>query len=343
MSSTTSRAAFYKPAGGENVNVTTDLNNNLDKLDTNLNFRVVASAAARNAISPHWAGLNVRQTDDGTCWVSNGSSPISGSWDQIATSSTYGSALNISTSATGNIPFNLRVGSEANNKFHVRGDGATFWGAGGATAVDTNLYRSAANTLKTDDNLIVALNSTVTGNSAIGGNETVTGNHTVTGNLAVGGIGQVQYVATTSDATWTNNATLSNVTNMVFPVVASGVYTVTATLFTNCTVNDSGDLKISFTGPTGVAFDIAATGANLTSLGSGSSASGEWLARVNMASAGATMAFGTSTTTMGITLSFRVVVSSTAGNIQLQAAQSSATVNTSRILARSFMTATRVA
>jgi uncharacterized ubiquitin-like protein YukD len=82
MSSLTTRVSLYKPAGGENVNVTTDLDNNYDKIDTNLNFRVAASATARNAISPFWEGLNVRQTDTGTCWVSNGTPPISASWDQ---------------------------------------------------------------------------------------------------------------------------------------------------------------------------------------------------------------------------------------------------------------------
>ena len=58
MSTLTSRLALYKPAGGENINVTTDLNNNLDKIDQNLNFRVAANATARNAISPFWEGLN---------------------------------------------------------------------------------------------------------------------------------------------------------------------------------------------------------------------------------------------------------------------------------------------
>lgn len=38
----------------------------------------------------------------------------------------------------------------------IKGDGKTEWGLGGATAPDTNLYRSAADTLKTDDSLIVA-------------------------------------------------------------------------------------------------------------------------------------------------------------------------------------------
>lgn len=45
----------------------------------------------------------------------------------------------------------------------------------GNAARDTNLYRSAANLLKTDDSLEVALNATVTGNATVGGTLTATG------------------------------------------------------------------------------------------------------------------------------------------------------------------------
>lgn len=150
MSDLTSRVSLYKPAGGENVNVTTDLNNNYDKIDTNLNFRVVANATARNAISPYWAGLNVRQTNDGTCWVSNGTAPISASWDQIATANTYITNLNVATPSTGSSGFIVRTQGEGADRIRMRGDGQLIFGDG-TNAPDTNIYRSAANTLKTDD------------------------------------------------------------------------------------------------------------------------------------------------------------------------------------------------
>lgn len=41
--------------------------------------------------------------------------------------------------------------ADSNISFGVRGNGYMEWGGGGASATDTNLYRSAANTLKTDD------------------------------------------------------------------------------------------------------------------------------------------------------------------------------------------------
>ena len=161
MSSTTSKVSLYKPAGGENVNVTTDLNNNWDKIDTNLNFRVVADTAARDAISPFWAGLNVRQTDNGKLYVSNGTAPISASWTEIVqTNNAVAGELWVdnlirSTRATsGDSAYETRVTGLANAMWFVKSDGSTQWGPG-AGAWDTNLYRSAANTLKTDDNLIV--------------------------------------------------------------------------------------------------------------------------------------------------------------------------------------------
>lgn len=47
---------------------------------------------------------------------------------------------------------------DANNTHTVEGSGKMWWGAGGGTAVDTNLYRNAADVLKTDDRLIVGNN-----------------------------------------------------------------------------------------------------------------------------------------------------------------------------------------
>lgn len=162
MSSSTTRVSLYKPAGGEDINVTTDLNNNYDKIDTNLNFRVAATATARNAISPFWAGLNVRDTDTGKLWVTNGSAPISGSWDQILTTGTYGTAVNVNPAATGTVGINMKAAAESNNRWQVRADGQMFWG-GGSGAVDVNLYRSSSTVLKTDDNFEAAGTVTAAG------------------------------------------------------------------------------------------------------------------------------------------------------------------------------------
>lgn len=241
MSSTTSRVSLYKPAGGEDVNVTTDLNNNLDKIDTNLNFRVVASATARNAITPFWAGLNVRETDTGKCWVSNGSAPISASWDQIVTANTQTSALNVGAAATGTMAFNFKVGTETNNRFQIRGDGQVTWGAGGGTAPDTNLYRTAANVLKTDDSFNV------------GGGLTVGGNTALEGTLTVGGegiyvISDWASLASVGTFVTANGFSAGTPTPMVRKIMYLGTEVWEMKGRINCTTSATGSTIFSFTG-----------------------------------------------------------------------------------------------
>lgn len=51
--------------------------------------------------------------------------------------------------------FRTRVSGDSNDRHVVDADGKHHWGSGSA-ALDTNLYRSAANTLQTDDKLISA-------------------------------------------------------------------------------------------------------------------------------------------------------------------------------------------
>lgn len=51
-------------------------------------------------------------------------------------------------------PVAVFTAGEANAKVRIASDGKIEFGAGGASAVDTNIYRSAANTLRTDDTFI---------------------------------------------------------------------------------------------------------------------------------------------------------------------------------------------
>ena len=75
------------------------------------------------------------------------------------------SALNRnSRAAATDSAYETKVGAEANARWFVQADGKTWWGAGGATAVDVNLFRNAANVLRTNDALIVDGDLTVSGN-----------------------------------------------------------------------------------------------------------------------------------------------------------------------------------
>lgn len=130
MSTATSRLALLKPAGSEDVNVGTQLNNNFDAIDLNMNFR---SCTSSTRPSTAYAGLSIRETDTSRLYVSNGSAPVSASWVEIPNGvATYASNLTFASSGVINIG-------------------------------DTNLYRSATNVLKTDDSLTVGGNLSVTG------------------------------------------------------------------------------------------------------------------------------------------------------------------------------------
>ena len=75
----------------------------------------------------------------------------------ITTNASYRSTgdVQITGGVSTTIIFRMFVTGDTVNRFHMDASGAMNWGAGGASAVDTNLYRSAASTLRTDDTFIV--------------------------------------------------------------------------------------------------------------------------------------------------------------------------------------------
>ena len=164
---------LYKPAAGDDVNVTTDINNNMDNIDTyGMGFAEILDSSARPTTV--WPGLCVFQTSDSTTWVSNGTEPASGSWIQIP-NGTSSSAVNLSLAATSTDGITSKISSDTTNRFVMNADGGMEWGSGGVAATDTTLRRSAANTLKTDDSFVAALNVGVGGDLSVGGGVGVLG------------------------------------------------------------------------------------------------------------------------------------------------------------------------
>lgn len=143
MSSLTTRLGLYKPASTEFYNVVTDQTNNWDALDAVIGF-VPATSATRPAST--FSGLSIRETDTGRLWVSDGSAPAANSWKVQP----FVAGVAASAAVTTDLMMRHRVAAETNDRFNIRGDGRLQWGSG-AAAIDTNLYRSAANVLRTDD------------------------------------------------------------------------------------------------------------------------------------------------------------------------------------------------
>ena len=84
-------------------------------------------------------------------------------------------------------------------------------------------------------------------------------------------------------------------------------------------------------------------GAHITDLSAGTSSNGEWIGKLATTSAGATLSFGVGTGLTGVRIYGRLVMSSTAGNFQLQWAQNVSDASGTTLKAGSFMTMNRVA
>jgi hypothetical protein len=115
------------------------------------------------------ASAGVQRTDN-SLWVGDGSANVQ---------------LNLCPLAVGQGALLVRAGNNGpNNYFQIMGDGAMFWGAAGSNAVDTNLYRSAAATLKTDGSFWV---NTTTGVFQVGGSGTQFNFAPATNKITLGG------------------------------------------------------------------------------------------------------------------------------------------------------------
>jgi len=145
---------------------------NLDILDLQVNGasglsgQVLTSAGP--GASPTWAAVPNASgwTDSGTVvYLTTATDDVSiGSNTPVANRklSVYngGTDLGISVvtlAGTDNV-IETFVTAEANLRWSVNGNGATRWGAGGGSALDTRLYRSAANTLTLDNGAAGAAN-----------------------------------------------------------------------------------------------------------------------------------------------------------------------------------------
>lgn len=180
----TTRLGLYKSKsdGSELVSYTTDIGQNLDKLDAAVGF---ASCTSSTRPSSPYSGKPIFETDTSyRTFFSNGTSPASASWVEIPNGSAQynstlrlasGKQININSSgssaslavvnaATTTDLLSARVSGDTADRFLIDTDGTLNWGPGGSASPDVTLYRSAAHSLRTADSLTVDLNLTVSGN-----------------------------------------------------------------------------------------------------------------------------------------------------------------------------------
>lgn len=196
MSTATPRVGFYLPEddGSEPVNVSTDLNDNLEKIDANIGF--VPSLDSTPPATP-FNGMARYDTDTGRAWFRKGLS-----WAQLlAAGSTFMSniLMNVGTrigigTATPEVPVDIFVGNALTNptmlKFRQTGDvqsrlqldqDGIKLGAGGATTPDIHIYRPAPNQLSVTGGTNFENGISVSGPAAVGSID-------VSADISLGGI-----------------------------------------------------------------------------------------------------------------------------------------------------------
>lgn len=282
----TTRLGLYKSAsdGSEDVNYTTDIGQNLDKLDTAVGFQIVTSSTRPSSPYP---GKPIAESDTSyRTYFSNGTAPASASWLEIPNSSgTFGSTLKLASSAQ------LTIGA------------------------DVNLFRNAANVLRTNDALIVD------------------------GALTVAGIGQCLRATKTANETVTSSTTLQNDDQLTVTLDASSVYRIYMLLLMAGAT--AGEVKTSWTVP------ASATGFK-SCMGPGSDSTSR------DAGTTTTMRYGVHTFTTTVNYGMAdavnfvhaveqgVVTTTTGGTFVLQWAQQASSATASTIAAGSYLIAEKI-
>ncbi|MGW6738668.1 hypothetical protein [Streptomyces sp. NPDC055013] len=312
MSTNTSRLALLKPDGSEDVNVTTQLNNNYDAIDLNMNFRVCTSSTRPS--SPY-VGQTIYETDTGNTYFRSNSS----TWIQI-----------LSAAGSQQISLNNTTDASLSSSGHAFQIGPT----------------SGIN-LIADNNEIMARNngsaSTLSLN-ADGGNVSIGASGstvTVAGALTVGGQYFPRTIYRETDLDRASTTTFVADPVLQASLAANAVYLIEVYLYYGALA--AADIKTQWTVPAG------ATG-NRSCFGPGSSASDS--SATNIVVRCGVHAFTTSIPYEGVrnsqsnlTLAWEsgIVTTTNSGTFSFDWAQNTSNATGSRMGANSWLRVTRLA
>jgi hypothetical protein len=362
VSSTTPRLGFFMPEddGSDPVNVATDINDNLEKLDSAVGF--VPATSGSPPVAPY-NGMGSYETDTGRAkfWQS-----ASSTWNYIlttgaqflnhitiATNARFGigmtsptALVDIIVAVLGSVPvMKVKQTSEATHRFQMDHDGLR-WG-GGTVATDTRFYRSATANMALTGNLTLENNLTVTGSSSLAATAitgtlsvdgTVTSDIVIDGDFSVTGTGFSKYIRKTTDTARLATVTVANDPEMFVSLEANTIYYVE--MFLAYRGSTSGDFRSCWGIPTGatgfrwcLGEAIAGTDRESTSMRTGGH---------NLTSE---LVYGGHTSGV-ITCGWETlyVVTTTAGTLNFKWAQGSSDgTNSTSLAAGTFMRVTKVA
>jgi hypothetical protein len=165
-------------------------------------------------------------------------------------------AYNSYTPSTQILLDNRLTSSDTNPNFRITGDGKIQWGAGAGSALDTNLYRNAADVLKTDDALVGATTIDAIGGFKVNGTAGSTVNcsagqyyaaQNVSGGIVTGGTCTTTSGAVTLDNAYANGNTITT-TNARNLSVTLADTTTDANFITNIATGSTSAFKVQNNG-----------------------------------------------------------------------------------------------
>lgn len=274
MSTTTPRVGFYMPAddGSEPINVATDLNDNLEKLDATIGF--VPATSAVNPTSMY-DGIAAYETDTGRAkfrksgvWnylLNAGSQFLSDVWLGVGnklglgtTSPTAAIEAVVTNVVTDNSAFKFRQSTDTFSRIKVDVDGIRI--GPGTSNTDVAIYRPTANQLAITGSVSMANALSVTGDTSLG-NLSVTGSLDVdgpvigdlltSGKLSGTGYNIPNIIRKPSDTLRASTTTTTDDPHLTFMAEANSAYFIQLFLFISSTT--TADFKCAWTVPSGAA------------------------------------------------------------------------------------------
>lgn len=201
MSELTPRLNLYKPAddGSEPLDVATDLNDNLEKLDSSIG----AVPATTTTPPPNvYDGMIRQNTNDqslfyfrnNTTWTQIWAKGAAFAGDALVTlgnkigigTLTPGAVLDAITGSASDVLARFKVTGDTQPRVQLEHTGLKL-GPGGSTATDVRLYRQTTATLNIDGNVVVEDNLQVNGTPSFANGITVTGTTNIDGDANLTG------------------------------------------------------------------------------------------------------------------------------------------------------------
>ena len=357
MATTTSRLALYKAAddGSEYVDVSTNLNQNFDKIDAAIGF---VPSTSTTPPSPTYAGMGRYDSDTGKSYHRNASNS---GWIQLLNSGSpfdaeirvqLGNKLGLGRSGTLDsvvdgqwvdtavTPASFRVSGDTQPRVALSWDSLAF-GPGGSTAPDIAITRLGSQELGVNHDLTVSGDLNVGGLTTVGDlslSGDVTSDLRVDGSLTVTGVGRVERRVKEVSTTRANSTTVTSDPELVVALEANSSYLVKFYAIVGAV--PAADFKTSWgvpSGTTGLKWclgpDSASTSRDVTSMRVG----------VHVFTTEVSYGIASNTLNLGIFEQAVVTTTSSAGDLTINWAQVAANATGTVLVAGSLLEVTKIA